>query len=90
MGSFCKTKIYGDDEPGAYDYELNTSWFFKRISIPYIPVELAGFLVALVAGFIGAFVVTLKKKKISGGTYRGVAGNEMTPQFNKARRALHR
>ena len=81
-GPKCKSRKYHDDAPGAYEYELNTGWFLKRIASPYVPIPLLVTLCAVVIGFLTSFWATMQKKKISGGAYMGATGGETTPLFN--------
>ncbi|GMI57710.1 hypothetical protein TeGR_g9975 [Tetraparma gracilis] len=81
-GPHCRSHAAGDDEPGAFDIVLNTSWFTSRIANLYLPLPVIVAFSVVAAVFAGAFVATLQKKRLSGGVYVGLTQAEMTPRYN--------
>jgi len=80
-GPRCLSLFTYEDEAGAYDLNLDTTWFLSRFTGVYVPMPLVVSFSLVAAIFIGSFVITLQKKKLSSGSsYSGLQQQEMTPR----------
>ncbi len=82
-GPLCKSRKGFDDEPGAYELELDTSWFLRRVRGVWVPRGLGVMLGSVLVGFVGAFLVVVRKKRVSGGVYKGIGMGEVTPVMGR-------
>jgi len=77
VGPHCKSYNFKDDSPGAYDYELDTGWFMRRVASPYVPLPLVTVLLTVGCLFAGSVYTTYRKKQITEGVYRGGTKGEV-------------
>jgi hypothetical protein len=86
-GPHCRSHFAEEDEMGAFDYVRNYTWFLSRFVGVYVPVPFRVMGSMVVAIFLGSFVVTLQKKRLSkGSSYKGLAMGEMTPHMGRTMR----